>query len=73
MVKLAPITIPTKPIGSNPRPTDLIERVAPKGAGEGRRSHCSSRSHIETSEEGPDRVRSNLERIGAGARETIDF
>jgi hypothetical protein len=32
MVKLAPITIPTKPIGSNPRPTDLIERVAPKGA-----------------------------------------
>jgi hypothetical protein len=28
MVKLAPITIPTKPIGSIPRPTDLIERVA---------------------------------------------
>ena len=28
MVKLAPITIPTKPIGSIPRPADLIERVA---------------------------------------------
>ena len=30
MVKLAPITVPTKPIGGIPRPTDLIERVAPK-------------------------------------------
>jgi hypothetical protein len=37
------------------------------------RSHCSSRSHIETSEEGPDRVRSNPARIGAGARETVNF
>ena len=58
MVKLAPITIPAKPIGSIPRPADLIERV---------------RSHIETSEEGPDRVRSNPARIGAGARETVNF
>jgi hypothetical protein len=52
MVKLAPITIPTKPIGSIPRPTDLIERVA-KPDGEDPRSHRSSRSHIETPEEGP--------------------
>jgi hypothetical protein len=28
MATPAPITIPTKPIGSIPRPTDLIERVA---------------------------------------------
>src|SRR5882762_7114113 len=28
MAKLAPITIPTEPIGSIPRPVDLIERVA---------------------------------------------
>jgi hypothetical protein len=28
MIKLAPITIPTEPIGSIPRPIDLIERVA---------------------------------------------
>jgi methionine synthase II (cobalamin-independent) len=28
MAKLAPITIPTEPIGSIPRPADLIERVA---------------------------------------------
>ena len=28
MAKLAPITIPTEPIGSIPRPLDLIERVA---------------------------------------------
>src|SRR5467141_1266283 len=28
MAKLAPITIPTEPIGSIPRPIDLIERVA---------------------------------------------
>ncbi len=27
MLKLAPITIPTEPIGSIPRPIDLIERV----------------------------------------------
>jgi hypothetical protein len=73
MVEVAPIAVPTKPIGSIPRPTDLIETVAPKADGEGRRSHCSSRSHIETSEEGPDRVRSNPARIGAGARETIDL
>ena len=38
MVKLAPITIPTKPIGSIPRPTDLIERVA-KADGETVRSN----------------------------------
>ena len=72
MVKLAPITIPTKPIGSIPRPTDLIERVA-KADGEDPQSHCFSQSHIETSEEGPDRVRSNPARIGAGARETVNF
>jgi hypothetical protein len=47
MVELAPITIPTKPIGSIPRPTDLIERVA-RADGEDPRSQCSSRSHIET-------------------------
>jgi 5-methyltetrahydropteroyltriglutamate--homocysteine methyltransferase len=28
MAKPAPITIPTEPIGSIPRPLDLIERVA---------------------------------------------
>jgi len=28
MAKLAPITIPTEPIGSIPRPVDLIERIA---------------------------------------------
>ena len=28
MAKSAPITIPTEPIGSIPRPVDLIERVA---------------------------------------------
>src|SRR5258708_23715356 len=28
MAKPAPITIPTEPIGSIPRPVDLIERVA---------------------------------------------
>jgi hypothetical protein len=28
MAKPAPITIPTEPIGSIPRPIDLIERVA---------------------------------------------
>src|SRR5437588_285275 len=33
MAKLRPITIPTEPIGSIPRPLDLIERVA-KGDGE---------------------------------------
>ena len=33
MAKLAPITIPTEPIGSIPRPVDLIERVA-RGDGE---------------------------------------
>jgi hypothetical protein len=28
MAKSAPITIPTEPIGSIPRPVDMIERVA---------------------------------------------
>ena len=28
MAKPAPITIPTEPIGSIPRPVDLIERIA---------------------------------------------
>jgi 5-methyltetrahydropteroyltriglutamate--homocysteine methyltransferase len=31
MAKLAPITIPTEPIGSIPRPRDLIERAAKSG------------------------------------------
>src|SRR5258707_11695678 len=33
MAKSAPVTIPTEPIGSIPRPVDLIERIA-KGDGE---------------------------------------
>jgi len=33
----------------------------------------TGRRHIETSEEGPDRVRSNPVRIGGGARETVNF
>jgi 5-methyltetrahydropteroyltriglutamate--homocysteine methyltransferase len=34
MAKLAPATIPTEPIGSIPRPADLIERVAKGDSGD---------------------------------------
>ncbi len=42
MAKPAPITIPTEPIGSTPKPADLIDRVAKVDAGF-RRTYCSDR------------------------------
>jgi hypothetical protein len=72
MAKLAQSPYPPSQLAVSQDPLIFIERV-PKADGEDPRSHCSSRSHIETSEEGPDRVRSNPARIAAGARETVNF
>jgi hypothetical protein len=68
MAKLAQSPYPPSQLAVSQDPLIFIERV-PKADGEDPRSHCSSRSHIETSEEGPDRPA----RIGAGARETVNF
>jgi len=67
MAKLAPITIPTEPNDSIPRPLDLIDRVAKSDREEVTapvdpilppRKECAT-------------VRSNPARIGAGARERL--
>ncbi len=118
MAKPAPLAIPTEPIGSIPRPVDLIERVAKGDSedpnlaplyeaairhtierfeaagspvvtdGEQRKYHnfCTYCVHALPNAESllrsthtlrPQRkcatVRSNPARIGAGARETVNF
>ncbi len=87
MATPAPITIPTAPIGSIPKPTDLIERVA-KADSEDHLSPLYENAIRDTRERFEDRgsvdpilrprkkcstVRSNPAGIGAGASEKVTF
>ena len=88
MATPVPITIPTEPIGSIPRPTDLIERVAEADSEDPNLAPLYENAIRDTMERfeatgsvdpilRPLRkcatVRSNPARIGAGARERVIF
>ena len=87
MATHAPITIPTESIGSIPRPTDLIERVAKTDSEDPNLAPLYENAVRDTMERfeatgsvdpilRPRKkcatVRSNPARIGAGARETVN-
>jgi hypothetical protein len=65
MATLTPITVPAQPIGYIPRPADLIARIFVGVT-------APADPHITTPEEVRD-FRSSPARIGAGARETVNF
>ena len=87
MATPAPITIPTESIGTVPRPTDLIERVAKTDSEDPNLAPLYENAIRDTMERfeaagsvdpilRPRKkcptVRSNPARIGAGARETVN-